>query len=122
MNVRALSLALKEAEKSKERHKIGAVIFKGSKIISSGHNSLRGCSKIPEKYKRFPHSLHAEQCAILNTTPEKCKRASIIVVRINRKGNLLLAKPCKYCMASLDYVGIKHIYYSNNKGEIVKDD
>ena len=111
--------ALKEAEKSTERYRIGAVIFKGRKIISKAHNELRHNASIHPKYKRFEFSVHAEQKAIIQA---RCnlKRCSILVVSINKRGDFLLAKPCKYCQAYLDEVGIKDIYYTTKTG-IIKE-
>jgi len=110
-----IQTALKEAEKSKERYRIGAVIFKGTKIISKAHNELRFCNRLHPKYKRFEFSLHAEQKAIINARTS-LKRTSILIVRINRKGELLPIMPCKYCMAYLNEVGIKNIYCSTKEG------
>ena len=115
MNLHVISLAIKEAEKSKERHKIGAIIFKGNKIISKAYNEIRACSYLHPKRKRFEFSLHAEQRAIINARTS-LKRASILVVRINKSGEFLLAKPCKYCLAYIEDVGIKNIYYSTKNG------
>ena len=37
----ALKLAIEEAKQSKHQFKIGAVIYKGKRIISSAHNATR---------------------------------------------------------------------------------
>ena len=112
---------LEECEKSTYRFRIGAVIFKGSRIISSGHNSIRSTSQIKDKYKKFENSLHAEQAALMNIDWSKIKGCSILVLKISKtKKQLSNAKPCNVCMAILHHVGIKDIYYSNEYGEIVK--
>jgi len=115
MNLHIIELAARAAEKSKERHRIGAVIFKGNKIISYAYNEFRCCSRLHPKYKRFDFSFHAEQRAILNARTD-LRRTSILVVRINREGNFLLAKPCCYCLEYIREVGIKNIYYSTDTG------
>jgi len=120
MKVGILKRAIEETENSDHPlYRMGSVIFKGSRIISSGHNSFR-CSGIPITYKRFPHTLHAEQAAILGINWDRLRGSSILVVRINQSGNFSLAFPCKYCLESIIYVGIKNIFYSNRKGEIIK--
>lgn len=101
-------------------YRIGSVIFKGSRIFSSGHNSFRS-STIPIKYKRFEHTLHAEQSALNGVNWETLKGASILVIRYNTSGNMSLGYPCKYCMESIKHVGIKFLYYSTRKGEIKKE-
>lgn len=117
MNVSIIKAAINEAEKSNCRFRIGCVIFKGKHIISKAHNEFRYKSNLHPKYKRFKFSLHAEQSAILNARKD-LKRANILVVRLNNDGELLLAKPCKYCQAYIEKVGIRKVYYTNNIGEI----
>lgn len=84
-----LNLCLKELKKSNNpNYKIGAVIFKGSRIISSGFNKFRS-SSIPLKYRKYEDSLHAEQSALLNADNWKLlKNSSILVIRLNKSGNL----------------------------------
>ena len=101
-------------------YQMGAVIFKGSRIFSSGHNSFRS-STIPVKYKRFFHTLHAEQAALQGINWESIKGSSILVIRVNQSGSISMSYPCKYCIESIRYVGIKYLYYSNRKGEIKKE-
>ena len=61
-----LKRAIEEAEKSEYKVKIGAVVFKGSRILGFGYNEIRHCSKIFPKYKKFDNTIHAEQKAILS--------------------------------------------------------
>ena len=115
-----INLCLQELQKSEHpRYKLGAVIFKGSRIISSGYNQFR-YSSIPVRYRKVERTLHAEQAALLGIDWTTLKNASILVLRSNNSGNLSMAFPCEYCYESLSYVGIKWIYYSNRKGEIVR--
>lgn len=112
---------LEECEKSTYRFRIGAVIFKGSRIISSGHNGIRSVSQIKDKFKKYENSLHAEQAALISIDWNKVKGCSILVMKISpSKGTLSMALPCEMCRAILNHVGIKNIYYTNQKGEIVK--
>lgn len=122
MKVGVLRMALQETLNSTHYlYKMGAVVFKGSRIFASGHNCFRS-SSIPNKYKKFPHTLHAEQSAIyaINNWNE-IRGASILVVRVNKSGNLSKSFPCKYCLKTIKHVGIKNIYYTNRLGEIVKE-
>ena len=114
-----IKLCLLESEKSNYRFKIGAVVFKGSRILSSGHNEIRS-SNIPSKHKLYNNSVHAEQAALLGTDWNKLKGCSILVIRCSKtKGNLSNAKPCPLCQKLLAHIGIRNIYYSNEMGEIV---
>ena len=120
MYVGILKKAIELAESSTSRYRVGAVIFKGSRILGVGNNELRFCSRIPAQYKNYNQSLHAEQAAILDTPRNSLKGSSILVVRITKRGELKMAKPCKMCSTFIDYVEIKNIFYSNWEGEISK--
>ena len=111
---------LEECEKSTYRFRIGAVIFKGSRIISSGHNGIRSSSQIKSKFKKYENSLHAEQAALMNINWNKVKGCSILVLKISKtKKQLSNAKPCPLCQKLLAHIGTHNIYYSNEMGEIV---
>lgn len=115
-----LKAAIEEAELSTHQHKVAAVIFKGKRIISIAHNSVRA-NKIPHKFKNFLESTHAEAHAIIKAR-QNLKGYDILVIRINRTGNIALAKPCEFCQDFIDYVGIRSVYYSDNDGNIIKKD
>ena len=123
LKIGIIKQCFKEIEKSSHpRYRIGSVIFKGSRIISSGYNQFRS-SRIPLQYKKFEDTLHAEQSALSNAkiSWEKLKNCSILVMRTNASGNLSLSYPCNFCMESIVYSGIKWLYYSDRKGQIVKE-
>ena len=115
-----LKHAIEEAKKSQHQHRVGAVIFSGKRILSVAHNAVRS-NKIPNKWKNFYESAHAEAKAIINSklnSKRNLKGYSILVVRINKHGHLLNAKPCEFCQNFIDFVGLK-VYYSDNN-EIFK--
>ena len=122
ISVGVLKRCIEEARKSTFDVKIGCVIFKGNNIISSAKNSLRSCSGISNKHRKWSTSLHAEQAAILNAGDwKKLKGCSMLVMKVSKtKGILSNAKPCEFCEATIRYVGIKNVYYTNEEGEIVK--
>jgi deoxycytidylate deaminase len=112
---------LEEAEKSTHHHRVGCAIFKGKKIFSVGRNyACRSAKHLHPRFTRWRGSLHGEVSAILSARCD-LKGASLLVIRINKKGEYRLAKPCKQCWAYLEFVGIKYCYYSNNDGEIIKE-
>ena len=107
-----LKQAVDEANKSTFRQKVGAIIFNKNRIISRGYNDPeRSVKHINKKFQRWPGTVHAEVAAILKAKTD-LKGFSILVVRVNSKNQLRLAKPCEWCSMYLDYVGIKKIYYS----------
>ena len=117
MNDSIVRVAIKEAKKSNFKHKHGCVIFKGNRIIASGYNEIRHCSKLNKKYRKWINSLHAEQKTILfSQTP--LKRCSLLVIRINNNYDLMASKPCKMCQSLISDVGITKVYFSNRNREI----
>lgn len=118
LTVGILNQAIKEASMSKAKVKVGAVIFKGKKIISSGHNDIRH-HRIHPKYQDYPNALHAEQDALIGIDWNNVRGCSIIVIRVNPTGKLAESRPCDKCYELLKYVGIKKIFYSCPTGEIL---
>lgn len=111
-----LNRAIKEARKSSYRYPLGAVIFKGKRVLAVGHNQTgRGTNKC---LTLWAGSLHAEQAAILQLLKDisKLKGASLLVTRLKSKGFLGLAKPCEMCMDLIKQVGIKEVFYTTNEG------
>ena len=115
---------MEEANKSEYIFHMGAVIFKGKRIISSGHNYIRSCSTIRPIYKKWSNSVHSELACILNAGDwRKLKGCDMLVMKISKKYGLLSnAKPCKYCLNTCLLVGIRRIYYTNEEGCIVSMD
>ena len=111
--------AIVEAKKSEFKQRHGCIIFKGNRIISTGHNEIRHCNKLESRYTRWKNSLHAESRTIL-FCEVNLLRCSILVVRLNHKGNLVNSKPCQFCLELIQDVGIKNIYYSDYSGNIIK--
>lgn len=107
---RIIELAIREAEKSAHNFRLGAVIYKGKKIINSGFNQSHKTHPI----SKHPFStIHAEVDAIIGTRREEMHGANIYVHRLLKNGNAGLAKPCRYCESLLGDIGIKRIYWSS---------
>jgi len=65
-------------------------------------------------YQDFPY-VHSESHLIsklLDRYNSIDTNLSIVNVRINRQGIILLSKPCKNCQKILDAVGLKKVYWS----------
>ena len=115
--------AIKESKKSDlPIFKVGAVVFKSSRILGCGYNKKSPCGKINLKYRNPYDSIHAEQSAILNVKNwSKLKGSSMLVIRLTISNILSMARPCDICMNMIKHVGIKEIYYSNHDSEIIKE-
>ena len=115
-----IELAKIEALKSEYMHKVGAVLFKGRRIISKGCNSTQylGWAK---KYfnKDIIPTRHAEFMVCNNITREELIGSSLVIVRVGYKGVFLSAKPCPACIAFLKEKRISEVFYTNYNGEFV---
>ena len=104
--------AVEQCLKSDHNQKHGCVIFKGKRIYSVGYNvPNRSVKSMLSEYRRWDTSVHAEVSAILNAKRD-IQGLDILVIRLNSKKQFMMSKPCIHCMAYLDYVGIRNIYYS----------
>ena len=107
-----ISIAMTEALKSDHiKMRMGCVIYSKKRILSLGHNCQRMVKKLHPKFQNWKGSVHAEVDAIIKAKKD-LRGSTLLVVRINKKNELRMAKPCNDCMKYIEYVGIKRIYYS----------
>lgn len=116
-NSSVLKKAKKVAMQSTYEYKLGAVVFKGNRIISSSENKLRYSSKLPEEFRTWYGSLHAEQAALINSKSDT-KGYSLLVVRLGIEQEFRMAKPCEMCQGFAKYKHIRDMYYTTNEGTI----
>lgn len=93
---------------------MGAVIV-NKKPISVGCNLMKTHPKYANG-KETTLSIHAEVKAILSCPRRQLTGAEIHVFRANRDGSTALAKPCENCLAVLEEVGIKRVYFTTQDG------
>lgn len=108
--------------KSKCDHTLAAILYKGGAVIRSACNESK---TIGYRKKYFSHgepSRHAEINAIHGIPRDVIEKCSLLVVRLDKKGNLKSAKPCIACANALYDSGIKKVFYSNYAGDILKLD
>lgn len=109
---------------SNHKHKLGCVIVKGHKIISSSCNSATKCSSIQAKMDKDMFgeesrgALHAEVDALLPLMRrgEDLTNASIYVYREHKNGVLACARPCSRCEKLIKQCGIKRIHFTIENG------
>jgi deoxycytidylate deaminase len=95
-------------------HKHGAVLVRGGSVINWSINRNR-VQRWAQKFRAHGcgHATHhAELGAILGIAREKTQGADVYVVRVNKRDNLLLSKPCPMCEEVLRHVGVKRVFYS----------
>lgn len=115
-----IRLANKVAGGSKfARARVGAVITKGGRVISTGVNKIGSSSKLKGKPTHSAF-IHAEEAAILPLLQKGRQHqlvgATIYVSRILKNGTPALSKPCPHCTKLIAAVGIKKVYYTTETG------
>jgi deoxycytidylate deaminase len=101
---KALERAEEEALKSTQSYRLGAAIFRGRVIVSSGRNRT--------DYSCGLWSIHAEMDALWKTRPEDRAGAHLVVVRVLRNGSYACSKPCPACARAISRAGICKVTYT----------
>ena len=115
-----MDLAIKVAESSLSRKKVGALLLNKNKVITQAVNQDTKTHPLQARLAELVGLdekiyLHAEIAALIRCRSEV---DTIIVARIGgHKGNELRnAKPCPICSLALQQAGIKHVYYTTDNG------
>lgn len=105
--------------------RVGAVIYKGNRVISVGNNSRKGHPVMQEYNKEMPFHrapfLHAEVSALLACRwKQDLRGASIYIARCLNNGGYGLARPCPACLKAIADAGISKIIYTTDYGYAVE--
>ena len=89
-----------------QRHACALII--GGKIMAMSEN----------KYgKPDNHSeMNVITAYLSKNKPENLTKGVLVIIRINRQGELCSSKPCANCIKYIKRYGIKKIFYSSNTG------
>ena len=102
-----------------KQHRLGAVIVKGKRILSTGFNKY-GYDSFSKK-----STVHAEANAVLKLLKQRrladLVGSEIYVTRYTPGGRVGLARPCDDCLRLIHAVGISKIHYTTNTGETVSE-
>lgn len=102
-----------------DNYRLGALLFdKRHRVLSCRPNSYRTHPKALY-FGRYPY-LHAEAHAVFSHGMDNCKYHNLLVVRVDSKGRLTMAKPCASCTELIKHVGIKDVFYSDWNSGIQK--
>lgn len=101
-----LRIAKKVASSSVHEFQLGAILISGGRILAAEHNR---------------HGVHAE-VRVLKKAGERAKGAILLVARVNRSGNLTMARPCKNCWKVIESSGVKNVWYTDWFGELENED
>lgn len=110
------------------KHKLGCVVVRGHRVISSGHNHKHKCNPLQAKLDtakygvECPGKLHAEIMALLPLMRDKIdlRNASIYIHRQHKDGTLAMARPCSSCQKVIKQLGIKKVFYTIENGYAVE--
>ncbi len=100
-----------------------AFLIRSGKIVHIGTNS---CKSHPEtlKYDYKDHQkvgIHAELSVCMKSGKEDLSDFKMVVLRVDRKGNLANSKPCCGCQSVIKQFNIGEVWYSDSKCEVVKN-
>ena len=116
-----VGLAVDEASRSSHKAKHGAVVYKNGKIIQSGRNQYCSLNRLRNYKSNRIWSIHAEMNALANLPKNITRGAGIIVVKVNREGDLTNSRPCRVCMSIIERMGIKRVMYSTDTNKMFKE-
>jgi cytidine deaminase len=113
-----LKLAIEIAKTSPSKRKVGAILLKKSKVVSTAVNlenkSHPWQAELAKKVGLYQKIyLHSEVHALIKSREEA---DTIVVARVNNQGQLRNSSPCPICRLALESEGVQNIYYTTNKG------
>ena len=109
---KATTLAIEAATQSTERHHMGATLYTKTQHITSFNRTF----SVIVRNRKTQYSSHAEESCITHALHLgfNLTQSTLVVVRINNKGSLLLARPCNHCTTLIQKMNIPRVYYSND--------
>lgn len=122
-----LSQAVAVAMSSTSKKKVGSIILKKGRLVTSAVNLENKSHPIQASYGEKASCIHNNEgfkqkqflhSEINSLIKSKGKGDTIIVARVGGKGGkeLRMAKPCPVCSIALKEYGVKHIHYSTDNG------
>jgi deoxycytidylate deaminase len=117
--VKHLDECIELAESSISKRKVGAILLKRGKIVAAATNLETKSHPEQARYaqkagKPLNIYLHAEIRALI-----KCDCAdTILVARVDKKGNVKMAKPCPICQLAIRESKVNNVFYTTNNGSV----
>lgn len=113
-----IKLARSMAFKSRSRFRLGAVLVKKKRVVSTGYNQMKKTHPQMQKFCRQRHTLglHAEVHCAIGVPMADLDGAELYVARVLRDGSTALARPCGVCREFLRSVGVRLVSYTTKQG------
>jgi deoxycytidylate deaminase len=93
------------------RHRHGAVVVKGGRVLSIGINKHRNDPEnIQKSIVKASCSVHAEVDALSRIS--NAKGATIYVARVAKNGETALSRPCNNCWTAIQNSGIRKVVFT----------
>lgn len=95
-------------------------ILRRNTILSVGYNNMFKTDPGAKAAGYEYGFVHSEFDAIGNfpLTPKEFNKCRVVNIRLNKQGNILLAKPCKICGPMLVNLNFREVWYSDENGFI----
>lgn len=100
--------AISQSRKSTYKQKLGSVVVYKKKIVGRGFNKVLGTGNIRTD------GFHAEIEALNNCSASYRDGSTVYVCRINKKEEIVMAKPCHACEVKMRKMGVKYVWYSRS--------
>lgn len=104
--VAMIDLALKQALRSQCRHRVGAVLAAGTRVLAVSPNRRRNNPAVSFLHATF----HAEEAVLRRAV--RTRGTTIYVARVDAVGTPRLAKPCSRCQTRLVAAGVSRIHFT----------
>lgn len=117
---RYFNMAIAQACGSECRYHVGCVIVSGNNRVAANNVYKTHPFLLKDKlcYRR---TIHAEMLALIRARFD-VSGGTAYVARLDKYGNLKMAKPCRICTDLLKEAGIKHVIYSDEGGKVVESE
>jgi tRNA(Arg) A34 adenosine deaminase TadA len=116
-----ITKALRPKKKTTNRYFHAAFILHNKKILSIGWNNT---TKSHPSIKKYPYhefaGTHAEMAAIIKMKRQDCDGMTMIVIRVNKNGDLRNSKPCAGCRALIAEKHFDEVWFSTENNSFEK--
>lgn len=109
-------------------HLLSMTLIRKEPVINNGKDVVYGYNSFRYIHRSTQQTRHAEIDAMKKLPSHKKNRlisVSLLVIRVDRSGELKNSRPCFDCLKRLQYINrygyrLVNIYYSDENGQIIK--
>jgi hypothetical protein len=94
-------------------------VCRRNRILCYGVNKEFRTHPLASRYGYYGSKIHSELSAIVKfpKPPSYLSRCSLWNIRLNKAGEVVLARPCKRCIKLLDAFGVGEVFYTSQSGD-----